>query len=196
MDEGRREDIMQKINKYCQVDIALQRTKLCGAPASNMAKFSFFFKVFLKFSQFSPFPFFLRWQLLHYCVHQKDYYRMITTYFRSTWYSQHCIVFKLTTCGIFKFWSAGMADIKVNSCSSHPKLIGWVIAVVLDAMEPHFLQLFLINITCHQVVPLGAGQDVGRSCILISMGGKNIMLDCGMHMGFQDDRKFPDFSWV
>ncbi|KAF9212529.1 Integrator complex subunit 11 [Podila verticillata] len=35
-----------------------------------------------------------------------------------------------------------------------------------------------------QVVPLGAGQDVGRSCILITIGGKNIMLDCGMHMGF------------
>ena len=29
--------------------------------------------------------------------------------------------------------------------------------------------------------------DVGRSCILVSMGGKNIMLDCGMHMGFNDE---------
>jgi predicted metal-dependent RNase len=35
-----------------------------------------------------------------------------------------------------------------------------------------------------QIVPLGAGQDVGRSCILVTIGGKNIMLDCGMHMGF------------
>lgn len=33
----------------------------------------------------------------------------------------------------------------------------------------------------------GAGQDVGRSCILVSVGGKNIMLDCGMHMGYNDD---------
>lgn len=33
----------------------------------------------------------------------------------------------------------------------------------------------------------GAGQDVGRSCILVSIGGKNVMLDCGMHMGFSDD---------
>nr|XP_039268490.1 integrator complex subunit 11-like [Styela clava] len=47
-----------------------------------------------------------------------------------------------------------------------------------------------------KVVPLGAGQDVGRSCILISLGGKNVMLDCGMHMGFNDDRRFPDFSYV
>ena len=41
-----------------------------------------------------------------------------------------------------------------------------------------------------KVTPLGAGQDVGRSCLLLSIGGKNIMLDCGMHMGFNDDRFF------
>lgn len=46
------------------------------------------------------------------------------------------------------------------------------------------------------VTPLGAGQDVGRSCILLSIGGKNIMLDCGMHMGYNDERRFPDFSYV
>jgi integrator complex subunit 11 len=46
------------------------------------------------------------------------------------------------------------------------------------------------------VTPLGAGQDVGRSCLLVSIGGKRIMLDCGMHMGFQDDRRFPDFSFI
>lgn len=33
-----------------------------------------------------------------------------------------------------------------------------------------------------KIVPLGAGQDVGRSCVLVSMNGKNIMFDCGMHM--------------
>ncbi|CAF1020917.1 unnamed protein product [Adineta steineri] len=47
-----------------------------------------------------------------------------------------------------------------------------------------------------RILPLGAGQDVGRSCILITMGGKNIMLDCGLHMGFHDDRRFPDFSVI
>lgn len=47
-----------------------------------------------------------------------------------------------------------------------------------------------------KVTPLGAGQDVGRSCILLTMGGKNIMLDCGMHMGYNDDRRFPDFSFI
>ena len=34
---------------------------------------------------------------------------------------------------------------------------------------------------------VGAGQDVGRSCILVSISGKNVMLDCGMHMGYNDD---------
>ncbi|OCT70581.1 hypothetical protein XELAEV_18037505mg [Xenopus laevis] len=45
---------------------------------------------------------------------------------------------------------------------------------------------------------LGARQDVGRSCILVSIGGKNIMLDCGMRMGYNDDmsRCFPDFSYI
>jgi hypothetical protein len=47
-----------------------------------------------------------------------------------------------------------------------------------------------------RVTPLGAGQDVGRSCILVSLGGKNVMLDCGMHMGFQDERRFPDFTYI
>lgn len=30
----------------------------------------------------------------------------------------------------------------------------------------------------------GAGQDVGRSCVIVSLGGRNIMFDCGMHMGY------------
>lgn len=47
-----------------------------------------------------------------------------------------------------------------------------------------------------KVVPLGAGQDVGRSCILVTIGGKNVMLDCGMHMGFNDSRRFPDFTYL
>jgi integrator complex subunit 11 len=43
-----------------------------------------------------------------------------------------------------------------------------------------------------KVVPLGAGQDVGKSCILVTIGGKNIMMDCGMHPGYDDSRRFPD----
>jgi integrator complex subunit 11 len=47
-----------------------------------------------------------------------------------------------------------------------------------------------------KVVPLGAGQDVGRSCILLTICNKNIMLDCGMHMGYNDHRRFPDFKYI
>jgi len=31
--------------------------------------------------------------------------------------------------------------------------------------------------------PLGAGQEVGRSCHLLQFKGKNILLDCGIHPG-------------
>ncbi|KAJ1982729.1 hypothetical protein H4R34_001604 [Dimargaris verticillata] len=47
-----------------------------------------------------------------------------------------------------------------------------------------------------RLVPLGAGQDVGRSCLLVTLGGRNIMFDCGMHMGFNDERRFPDFTYI
>lgn len=44
-----------------------------------------------------------------------------------------------------------------------------------------------------EVLTLGAGQEVGRSCIIVSIDDKTVMLDCGMHMGYNDWRKFPDF---
>ncbi|CAN6478205.1 unnamed protein product [Victoria cruziana] len=43
---------------------------------------------------------------------------------------------------------------------------------------------------------LGAGQEVGKSCVVVTMGGKRIMFDCGMHMAYQDHRRYPDFSSV
>lgn len=64
-------------------------------------------------------------------------------------------------------------------------------------MQPVWDGVFSMDTsTSIKVTPLGAGQDVGRSCILVTINGKNIMFDCGMHMGFQDERKFPDFSYV
>jgi hypothetical protein len=27
-------------------------------------------------------------------------------------------------------------------------------------------------------------------------GGRNIMFDCGMHMGYNDQRRFPNFSYI
>lgn len=47
-----------------------------------------------------------------------------------------------------------------------------------------------------EVLTLGAGQDVGRSCSVVSIGGRRIMFDCGMHMGYHDARRFPDLSLI
>ncbi|KAF2077278.1 hypothetical protein CYY_001403 [Polysphondylium violaceum] len=47
-----------------------------------------------------------------------------------------------------------------------------------------------------KIIPLGAGQDVGRSCVIVTIGNKTIMFDCGMHMGYHDERRFPDFSFI
>ncbi|VFQ97870.1 unnamed protein product [Cuscuta campestris] len=43
---------------------------------------------------------------------------------------------------------------------------------------------------------LGAGQEVGKSCVVATINGKRIMFDCGMHMGFLDHRRYPDFSMI
>ncbi|KAL3318445.1 Integrator complex subunit 11 [Cichlidogyrus casuarinus] len=55
--------------------------------------------------------------------------------------------------------------------------------------------IYTLNLKIHYSCQ-GAGQDVGRSCILVTISGKNIMLDCGMHMGYNDDRRFPDFTYI
>ncbi|KAL7000859.1 Cleavage and polyadenylation specificity factor subunit 3-II [Sarracenia purpurea var. burkii] len=43
---------------------------------------------------------------------------------------------------------------------------------------------------------LGAGQEVGKSCAVVSINGIRIMFDCGMHMGYLDHRRYPDFSLI
>lgn len=50
------------------------------------------------------------------------------------------------------------------------------------------------NLRHFDVVVLGAGQDVGRSCVVVTIAGRRIMFDCGMHMGYCDERRFPDFG--
>ena len=42
----------------------------------------------------------------------------------------------------------------------------------------------------------GAGQEVGKSCAVVTINGKRIMFDCGMHMGHLDHKRFPDFSLI
>lgn len=47
-----------------------------------------------------------------------------------------------------------------------------------------------------KVLTLGAGQEVGRSCIIVKIKEKTIMLDCGVHLGLSGPSKFPDFSLI
>ncbi|KAK6163973.1 hypothetical protein DH2020_000837 [Rehmannia glutinosa] len=41
-----------------------------------------------------------------------------------------------------------------------------------------------------------AGQEVGKSCVVVTINGKRIMFDCGMHMGYKDKRQYPDFDLI
>ena len=45
-----------------------------------------------------------------------------------------------------------------------------------------------------QTFVLGAGEDVGRSCIIVRMFDKMIMLDCGAHMGCNGIDKYPNLN--
>jgi hypothetical protein len=47
-----------------------------------------------------------------------------------------------------------------------------------------------------EVTPLGAGSEVGRSCILLSYKGKNVLLDCGIHPGLSGIASLPYFDEI
>lgn len=46
------------------------------------------------------------------------------------------------------------------------------------------------------LLTLGAGQEVGRSCMVVNINGVRVMFDCGVNMVFNDHRKFPDFRII
>lgn len=47
-----------------------------------------------------------------------------------------------------------------------------------------------------EVTPLGAGSEVGRSCILLAYKGKKVLLDCGIHPGLSGIASLPYFDAV
>lgn len=47
-----------------------------------------------------------------------------------------------------------------------------------------------------ELIPLGAGSEVGRSCIVCSYQQKNIMFDCGIHPGYQGLASLPYFDEI
>ncbi|GFH17923.1 uncharacterized protein HaLaN_18737, partial [Haematococcus lacustris] len=42
-----------------------------------------------------------------------------------------------------------------------------------------------------QITPLGAGQEVGRSCIILKYQGRSVMFDCGIHPGYSGVNSLP-----
>lgn len=46
------------------------------------------------------------------------------------------------------------------------------------------------------IAPLGGGQEVGRSCIFLQYKNRNILLDCGLHPGLQDEDSLPFFDYL
>jgi integrator complex subunit 11 len=46
------------------------------------------------------------------------------------------------------------------------------------------------------IMPLGAGQEVGRSCIMLNAGATNVMLDCGVHLGKRGMARLPAFDAI
>uniref|UniRef100_A0A7R9Y201 Cleavage and polyadenylation specificity factor subunit 3 n=1 Tax=Prasinoderma coloniale TaxID=156133 RepID=A0A7R9Y201_9VIRI len=47
-----------------------------------------------------------------------------------------------------------------------------------------------------KIMPLGAGSEVGRSAIVVSYMGKQVMLDCGIHPGYSGMASLPFFDEV
>ena len=46
------------------------------------------------------------------------------------------------------------------------------------------------------IKPLGAGNEVGRSCILLEFKGKSILLDCGIHPAYSGMAALPYFDEI
>ncbi len=47
-----------------------------------------------------------------------------------------------------------------------------------------------------KITPLGAGNEVGRSCILLQYKTKNILLDCGLHPAYTGLAALPFFDEI
>jgi cleavage and polyadenylation specificity factor subunit 3 len=47
-----------------------------------------------------------------------------------------------------------------------------------------------------RITPLGAGQEVGRSCILVEYKGKTLLLDCGLHPAHTGIAALPFFDEI
>ena len=47
-----------------------------------------------------------------------------------------------------------------------------------------------------EIIPLGSGSEVGRSCIVIKYNSKSVMLDCGAHPAYTGILSLPFFDEI
>jgi cleavage and polyadenylation specificity factor subunit 3 len=47
-----------------------------------------------------------------------------------------------------------------------------------------------------KITPLGAGQEVGRSCIMVEYKEKTMLLDCGLHPAYEGIASLPFFDEI
>jgi cleavage and polyadenylation specificity factor subunit 3 len=47
-----------------------------------------------------------------------------------------------------------------------------------------------------EIMPIGAGNEVGRSCVLVTFKGKKIMFDCGIHPAYPGIAGLPFFDAI
>lgn len=47
-----------------------------------------------------------------------------------------------------------------------------------------------------EIIPLGAGNEVGRSCIILKFRGKTVMFDCGIHPALSGQNALPAFDEI
>ena len=67
-------------------------------------------------------------------------------------------------------------------------------AVVVDAAAPSAVEDETGELL--EIVPLGAGSEVGRSCVIAKFKGKTLMFDCGIHPGYAGIASLPYFDEV
>ncbi|KAJ6421729.1 hypothetical protein OIU84_029003 [Salix udensis] len=46
------------------------------------------------------------------------------------------------------------------------------------------------------LIPLGAGNEVGRSCVYMSFKGKTVLFDCGIHPAYSGMAALPYFDEI
>ncbi|KAI5356304.1 hypothetical protein L3X38_009199 [Prunus dulcis] len=46
------------------------------------------------------------------------------------------------------------------------------------------------------IIPLGAGNEVGRSCVYMSYKGKTVLFDCGIHPAYSGMAALPYFDEI